>query len=412
MPQLLFRLPTRIYALAALAVGLAAVLTFVLLSRSVDNAYEMREKELSSLTDAMISALADLDAQVQAGTLTLEEAQEQGKTQIELLRFGSAGYFFAFDENNVMRAHAVAKQLIGNDQTDFEDVNGLRIFQEFTRVVEADGAGAVIYHFNKPDSEIQEAKMGYVKLFAPWGWIIGTGAYVSDIEAELSIMRMTAMIALGISLAILALGATVITRSVTKPVNALRDRMHSMADGDTDSEIPAATNKSEIGDMARTLESFRKALSHQKELELAQKDREREQAEVVATLSTSLSSLSQGDLTVKIDDQFPADYAQLRSDFNQTVETLSGTMARMVEATSSIRNGATEISQASDDLSHRTESQAATLEETAAALDELTASVKSAAEGARSVEATMEAAKQEAEVSGEVVQSAVSAMTE
>lgn len=61
MPQFLFGLPVRIYALAALAVGLAAVLTFVLLSRSVSNAYEMREKELSSLTDALISSLAHLD---------------------------------------------------------------------------------------------------------------------------------------------------------------------------------------------------------------------------------------------------------------------------------------------------------------------------------------------------------------
>jgi len=102
MPQFLFRLPVRIYALAALAVGLAAVLTFVLLSRSVSNAYEMREKELSSLTDALISSLAHLDEQVQAGSLSLEDAQEQGKTQIELLRFGTAGYFrdyFFYDSN-------------------------------------------------------------------------------------------------------------------------------------------------------------------------------------------------------------------------------------------------------------------------------------------------------------------------
>ncbi|MEP4036356.1 MULTISPECIES: methyl-accepting chemotaxis protein [unclassified Pseudophaeobacter] len=412
MPQFLFRLPIRIYALAGLAVGLAAVLTFVLLSRAVDNAYEMREKELGSLTDTMISILANLDEQVQAGTLSVEEAQELGKEQIELLRFGSAGYFFAFDENNVMRAHAVAKQLIGKDQSGYEDVNGLRIFEEFTKVIEASGAGPLIYHFNKPDSEIQEAKMGYVKLFAPWGWIIGTGAYVSDIEAELSIMRMTAMIALAISLAILVVGATVITRSVTKPVNALKNRMHSMADGDTDADIPATKNKSELGDMAQSVEVFRQSLIRQKQLEAKQKERESEQAEVVSILSRNLSALSQGDLTSKIGGDFPEDYGQLRQDFNQTIETLSGTMSRMVEATSSIRNGATEISQASDDLSHRTESQAATLEETAAALDELTASVKSAAEGARSVEATMEAAKQEAEVSGEVVQSAVSAMTE
>jgi methyl-accepting chemotaxis protein len=412
MPQLLFRLPTRIYALAALAVGLAAVLTFVLLSRSVENAYDMREKELGSVTDAMISILVDLDAQVQAGELTLEEAQKQGKAEIELLRFGATGYFFAYDDKNVMRAHAVAKQLIGEDQSSYEDVNGLLIFQEFAKVVEADGAGSVIYHFNKPDSEIQEAKMGYVKLFAPWGWVIGTGAYVSDIEEELNAMRWTAMTALAISLAILAIGANVITRSVTKPVNALKDRMHSMAEGDTETDIPGIGNKSEIGDMARRLEVFRQSLIRQKELEQERTDRAAEQSDVVSTLSRSLAALSQGDLTVKIGQAFPADYAQLRTDFNKTIETLSGTMAKMVEATNSIRNGAAEISQASDDLSHRTESQAATLEETAAAMDELTASVKSAAEGARSVEATMEAAKKEAEISGEVVQSAVSAMTE
>ncbi|MGR3623671.1 cache domain-containing protein, partial [Pseudophaeobacter sp.] len=412
MPQILFRLPIRIYALAVLAVGLAALLTFFLLSRSVDNAYQMREGELDSLTDSMISVLANLEEQVQSGTLSLEEAQARGKEQIELVRFGKAGYFFAYDTDSIMVAHAVAKQMIGKDQSNFEDVNGLRIFEEFGKVVGADGAGAVIYHFNKPGSEIQEAKMGYVKHFAPWGWTIGTGAYVSDIEAELSTMWWTAVASLAVSLVILAIGATVITRSVTKPVNALKNRMNTMADGDTSADIPATENRSEIGDMARTLEVFRQSLSRQKDLENAQQAREQEQAEVVSILSARLASLSQGDLTIKIGADFPSDYGQLRQDFNRTVETLSGTVSKMVEATGSIRNGAAEISQASDNLSHRTESQAATLEETAAALDELTASVKSAAEGARSVEATMEDARKEAENSGEVVQSAVSAMTE
>lgn len=412
MPQILFRLPIRIYALAILAVGLAALLTLFLLSRSVSNAYSMREGELDSLADSMVSVLANLEEQVQAGELTREQAQALGKEHIELVRFGEAGYFFAFDSNSVMVAHAVAKQMIGKDQSNFEDVNGLRVFAEFNKVIEADGAGAVIYHFNKPGSEVQEAKMGYVKHFAPWGWTVGTGAYVSDIDAELGVMRWAAIASLLVSLVVLAIGATIITRSVTKPVNALKARMHSMAEGDTDSDIPATENRSEIGDMARTLEVFRGSLSRQKEMENAQRAREDEQAEVVSTLGRSLSALSQGDLTVKIGNDFPADYGQLRQDFNNTVETLSGTVTKMIEATGSIGNGAAEISQASDDLSHRTESQAATLEETAAALDELTASVKSAAEGAKSVEATMENARVEAENSDEVVQKAVAAMTE
>jgi methyl-accepting chemotaxis protein len=288
MPRMLFRLPVRIYALSALAVALAAVLTFVLLSRAVDAAYEMRAKELDSLTDTVISVLVNLDGQVQAGTLTLEEAHDQARTQIQMLRYGTAGYFFAFDRNNIMQAHAVAPHLVGEDQSEFEDVTGLRLFDAFNKVIDENGSGPQIYHYNKPESEILEAKMGFVELFEPWGWVVGTGAYVSDIEVELNTMRLQALAALALSLAILAVGATVITRSVTRPVNALKDRMQTMAEGETDADIPATENKSEIGDMARTLEVFRQSLIRQKELEGEQKEREREQAEVVSTLSTSL----------------------------------------------------------------------------------------------------------------------------
>jgi methyl-accepting chemotaxis protein len=195
-------------------------------------------------------------------------------------------------------------------------------------------------------------------------------------------------------------------------LNRISRRMISLSEGDLSIETAGLPTKGEIGDMVRSLVVFRDALARQKELEAAQKASAKHQAEVVSSLGRNLATLAGGDLTVRIDSTFPEDYEQLRIDFNKTVENLNGTVAQVVESAQSIRNGAAEISQSSDDLSHRTESQAATLEETAAALDELTASVKSAAEGARSVENIMEEAKQEAENSGVVVQSAVSAMTE
>lgn len=91
---------------------------------------------------------------------------------------------------------------------------------------------------------------------------------------------------------------------------------------------------------------------------------------------------------------------------------LNATIEKVVKAAVSMLDGATGISQSAEDLSQRTESQAATLEETAAALDELSASVTSAAEGARNVEQTVGDARDEAQASGQVVQSAVCAMTE
>ncbi|WP_293572883.1 methyl-accepting chemotaxis protein, partial [Phaeobacter sp.] len=412
MPSILFRLPIRIYAVVAMALALSVVLTSLLLTRAVDNSYVMRKKELHNIIDTSISLLADLEARVQAQELTADEARKQGREIVERVRFDSAGYLFAFDLDLVVQAHPTVPDWVGTNQGAFEDVKGIRVFKELGDVAQRDGAGSVTYWFHKPNQDEPEPKLGYVQLFEPWGWVIGTGSYVSDIQTDLSNMITESAIALGVILVLLLVASTVIMRSVTGPINTLNGRMAEMAAGDTDTSVPYTESRSEMGEMARTLESFRDALAEQNVLKRQQQARDQERVDVVNVISSRLAELSQGNLSVRITEQLPEDYAQLQRDFNQTAETLSGTVTQVIDTAESIRNGAGEISQASDDLSSRTESQAATLEQTAAALDEMTASVTSAAEGARSVESIMQEAKQEAENSGEVVQNAVSAMTE
>ncbi|UWQ39484.1 methyl-accepting chemotaxis protein (plasmid) [Leisingera aquaemixtae] len=201
-------------------------------------------------------------------------------------------------------------------------------------------------------------------------------------------------------------------RTITKPIDRICADMEAVSSGDLDTEVAAAGRSDEIGKIGKTLVSMQDDLKLARAAEEERAEMQRQQQEVVESLSTGLMQLADGDFSREIKGPFPEEYEQLRKNFNSTVTNLSGTVQQVIDASGSIRNGAAEISQASDDLSHRTESQAATLEETAAALDELTASVKSAAEGARSVEATMAEARTEAENNREVVQSAVSAMTE
>ncbi|WP_424979938.1 CHASE3 domain-containing protein [Leisingera sp. S232] len=205
--------------------------------------------------------------------------------------------------------------------------------------------------------------------------------------------------------------AFVIATGIASGIRRIVVSMRGLAEGNNAVEIQGQTRSDEVGDMARALEKFRDELVRMQEAE-AQKaeSKDAELAGVVRQLSDRLSRLSHGDLTIRIAEQFPEEYEQLRADFNGSVDNLNATVQKVIEASSSIRSGAAEISQASDDLSHRTESQAATLEQTAAAIDELTASVKSAAESARNVESTVREARQEAESSGEVVQEAVTAM--
>ncbi len=136
------------------------------------------------------------------------------------------------------------------------------------------------------------------------------------------------------------------------------------------------------------------------------------QAEIVGALASSLRQVSEGDLTARIDADFPGGYGQIRSDFNQAVAAMRDALTAIAGSTDGIRGGADEIAKASNDLSRRTEQQAASLEETAAALDQITATVKRGAEGAKLAASAATSAKLDAQRSGEVVREAVSAMGE
>ncbi|WP_264212563.1 methyl-accepting chemotaxis protein [Leisingera thetidis] len=223
--------------------------------------------------------------------------------------------------------------------------------------------------------------------------------------------RVMLLISLSCAAAVSLLG-WLFARSVTRPIDRLCTHMEAVSSGNLDTVVEAAGRFDEIGKIGKTLVSMQDDLKQARAAEEERAEMQRQQQIIVESLSAGLVRLSAGDFSQPITEAFPEDHEQLRHDYNLTLETLNETVQQVVEASGSIRNGAAEISQASDDLSHRTESQAATLEETAAALDELTASVTAAAEGARSVEATMAEARAEAEASDSVVQHAVSAMTE
>ena len=232
---------------------------------------------------------------------------------------------------------------------------------------------------------------------------------VSDAERQMYML-------LGVSGAVLVFSLLLTKLLITRLLAKISETTEHLAEGDLSPVAGFDRASDEIYRIARALSIFRNGLVEKEEMsksvEAERQARQDEQAAAVSAIGDGLERLSKGDLTVRINEDMSEGYAKLRDDFNQTLESLKTTVFEVVGSSESIRNGATEISQASDDLSRRTESQAATLEQTAAALEEMTSSVTSAAEGARSVEVIVNEAKQQAEESGEVVQSAVSAMTE
>ncbi|MBA4011978.1 MAG: chemotaxis protein [Phenylobacterium sp.] len=151
------------------------------------------------------------------------------------------------------------------------------------------------------------------------------------------------------------------------------------------------------------------------ELEHQRRDAERaaareQQVFAVEATAKALARLARGDLSYRIDGEFPEEYARLQADFNAAIGRLHEVMDSVATAAGAIQSGTGEITSAADDLSHRTERQAANLEETAAALDEITATVRKTAEGAKEAQSVVNAARGDAEASGVVVSDAISAM--
>ena len=69
--------------------------------------------------------------------------------------------------------HPIKSQLNGKDLSNFKDKGGKRIFSEFAKVASANGDGFVDYVWPKPGFEKPQNKVSYVKMFAPYKWVIG-----------------------------------------------------------------------------------------------------------------------------------------------------------------------------------------------------------------------------------------------
>ncbi len=144
----------------------------------------------------------------------------------------------------------------------------------------------------------------------------------------------------------------------------------------------------------------------------ARKDAEDAQNELVDTLAETLSRLSDGDLTARIEGERSGTHRTVQTDYNAAVEHLRGTLDEVRQSIDSIRDGSDEIAGASDDLSRRTEQQAASLEQTAAALDQITATVQRSASGAKQAAVVANSTRADAQHSADVVREAVAAMGE
>lgn len=216
---------------------------------------------------------------------------------------------------------------------------------------------------------------------------------------------------------------------LVQPIAEVTRVVDRLAKGDLSVVMPSTKRTDEIGLLTRALHTFKQAIADRaSEVEAAEQRRlleeerrkneehrlaaEREQQQMVEAIAGGLESLSNGDLTISLDEPFAPEYERLRNDFNAAITRLRQTVQSIIDTSGSMSTGTDEISRASDDLSRRTEQQAAGLEETAAALNEITNTVRRTADGSTEASEVVTKATKEAQEGGLIVGRAVEAMSE
>jgi methyl-accepting chemotaxis protein len=149
------------------------------------NMIHEKESQIKDLTEMGISILQHFYSMEEEGKLTRREAQQQASSLIRDIRYGpeDKDYYWINDFEPVLLVHPFRPDLEGSDLREEESGAFLNLFLEFVRIAENDQEGYTRYQWQYYDErERLEPKISYIKVFEPWGWIIGTGMYVDDVE--------------------------------------------------------------------------------------------------------------------------------------------------------------------------------------------------------------------------------------
>ncbi|NQD92514.1 methyl-accepting chemotaxis protein [Pseudomonas sp. CrR25] len=231
----------RLWLILGVAILMLFSLGAVMLQQIHSDLYAAKGEKTRHVVQSAVGILKHYERLASGGALDRDEAQNQAMEMIRGLRYDGQEYFWINDQTPTMIMHPTNPKLEGQNLSNFKDPDGKALFNEMVRVSRADGAGQVDYRWPKPGSSAPVAKVSYIELFQPWGWIIGSGVYVDDVEAEFQSQALRAVaIALGISL-LMALLVSLIARSIVHPLQEAVGAMANIASGE--------------GDLTRTLDS-------------------------------------------------------------------------------------------------------------------------------------------------------------
>lgn len=289
--------------------------------------YDIRKVELKALTESTHSLIDSQYQLAQRGEISHDEAKARSLHLIEQLRYNQSEYFFVLDKDITMIAHGAKPSLKGRDFGVIKTKTGRPIFQDMVKLLDqAKGVGFFNYDWPKRGSDVPEPKLSYAQTFRPWSWVIATGVYTNDIEAQFSAHLNKIVIELVILLIVLVAAIIPIHRSITKPLARIRKVMSAVADADLSKRV-ALNSRDEFGTVSlsidQTMDMLNNLLAHLNAA--AHQLQQNAQQLAVSAQQSNAGSRQQS--------QASSEAVQAMREMNKTIREISGNAANSAQAT-------------------------------------------------------------------------------
>jgi methyl-accepting chemotaxis protein len=260
----------KIWFMVALSlIGLLAI-TLSILLQTHTKFIEQRKNAGVEQVQMAVTFLAKMNAKVQAGEMSLAEAQQQGRDMINNTAISDNNYLYVYHVNGGIVAHAILgvnrvtlteedvqriasvtsnlsrEQLMEQygyptasltmPQIIARENNGAYTgFAEYAYRRETEFGYRTLTYWGDPYAHPEaDHKLLYGELYPDWNWIVLRGIFIEDVEAEFRAWVLSIAGFCSLLLLALAISAYFINRSISQPLSRVMAFMDDIAEGSGD----------------------------------------------------------------------------------------------------------------------------------------------------------------------------------
>ncbi|XGA79311.1 methyl-accepting chemotaxis protein [Halomonas sp. CH40] len=337
-----------------------------------------REQTVRYLIESARNAILPL---VKDTRLSERVAKQRAQQILQNFRFGDENYVFAFEFDGTAIALAAAPDRVGTSMSGMTDSEGNAFVDDLIERARSGNQQFYDYQWINPATGETEAKHSMAVAVPEWDWMIGTGIYLSDIDAGLAKVEVLAwqefkqslLIKAGVTLLILigvGFVAAYLVHRALRPVRRAAAAMHGVATGEADlTQRLAVETNDEVGNLARQFNAFVERMQNTL----------RDVHSTSRTVLTASLEINNGtnELATRTE-QSAANLQQTSSSMEEITSTVQHT-TQSAEQASQLSQSALEVARQGGDAMQRVESTMGTINDSATQIGDIITMIDSIA---------------------------------